>query len=443
MTELRAGSATADLTPDSPVPMSGYGARETLSTGVHDALEAAALVVSDGGRTVGLVSVDVLNVSRSVVAAVRRRLAENGICFDELVVAATHTHAGPYVPTPAIELDSLLRVEADAADGVDALVEGVTDVLDEAHGRLEPATIRVGRATERDVQHNRRAAGGVGGNVRLPTGEVDPGVVALLVETESGSQAVLYNFACHPVCTTPEETLLSADWPGYARERVREAYPGADVLYLNGAAGDVNPSGATEPRSGEAVYEYMSSVGSTVGDAVLTALEDAEDGRSVAEPPIVTRRTELSLPLKATPPRERLEARLRELETAAADRESDGDDVGRAKLLEDERYVRNLLDVATWSARSLAAPLPYVEIGGVGIVGLPGEVLVEHGRTFKARADTDVLLLVGYANEYVGYLPPLAELENGGYEVRMSKVSPEGIRTFREEVLELLDSKTG
>ena len=438
MTRLRAGSTTTDITPDSPVPMSGYGARETFSTGVHDSLAAVALVIADGGRTIGIVSVDVLNVSRSVVAAVRRRLAESGLRFDELIVAATHTHAGPYVPAPAIEMDSLLCAEADAAAGVDALVEGISDALAEAHSRLEPGAIRIGRAVERDVQHNRRAAGGIGGNVRLPTGDVDPDIIALLVEVESGVQTVLYNFACHPVCTTPEETLLSADWPGYARKRVRETYPDADVLFLNGAAGDVNPTGATKPRSGDAVYEYMTAVGDAVGDAVLAALEDAEDGRSVATPPIIARRTELSLPTKSAPSQTQLEARLEELEAAVAECESNGDDVGRQKLLEDKRYVQNLLDLATWSGRHLTAPVPYMEFGDVGIVGLPGEVLVEHGRTFKQRAGVDVLLTAGYANEYVGYLPPLAELENGGYEVWMSKISPEGIRTFREEVLELL-----
>ena len=438
MTGLQAGSATTDVTPDSRVPMSGYAARETFSTGVHDPLAAAALVVSDGSRTVGVVSADALNVSRSVVAAVRRRLSDRGVRFDELVVAATHTHAGPYVPTPAIEMDSLLTVDADPSAGVEALVDGVADALSRAHERLEPASIRVGRAAERDVQHNRRASGGVGGNVRLPTGDVDPAVLALLVETDAGDRTVLYNFACHPVCTTSEETLISADWPGYARERVREVSPDADVLYLNGAAGDVNPTGATEPRSGETVYEYMADVGSAVGDAVLDAVENAEGGRSVAEPPIVAKRIELSLPLKATPPQERLEARLDELETATEACESNGDEVGRETLREYEQYVRNLQDISAWGARTLAAPLPYVEIGGVGIVGLPGEVLVEHGRAFKERADADVLLPAGYANEYVGYVPPLAELENGGYEVRMSKVSPEGIRTFREEVLELV-----
>lgn len=44
------------------------------------------------------------------------------------------------------------------------------------------------------------------------------------------------------------------------------------------------------------------------------------------------------------------------------------------------------------------------------------------------------MLPVGYANVYVGYLPTLADLDNVGYEVRMSEVSPEAILAFRKNV---------
>lgn len=74
MVAIRVGSARVDVTPEGAVPMSGYGSRDEPSTGVHDPLSATSLVVSDGACTVGIVSIDVLNVSREVTARVRRRL---------------------------------------------------------------------------------------------------------------------------------------------------------------------------------------------------------------------------------------------------------------------------------------------------------------------------------------------------------------------------------
>lgn len=439
MTHLHAGSATVDVTPDGPVPMSGYGDRDGPSTGVHDPLEASALALSDGAVTVGVVSVDLLNVSRPLVAAVRRALAADGIQFDELVVAATHTHAGPYVDTPALAMDSVLREEAEVSDLRDSLADGVATSLARARERLEPASIRIGRTDLEEIQTNRRAEGGVGGNVRMPAGRVDPELVALLVETTSGRDAVVYNFACHPVCTTGEETLLSADWPGYARRRVREERPDADVLYLNGAAGDINPRESSENRTHDAVYEYMDRIGTSVGTAVLEAVDDAQRRESITAPTISFERRELALRLKATPPRADLEERLTELEATMADCEDAGDDVGREKVYWDWRYVRTLLDIDRWGARSVEAPMLYVELGGVGLLSIPGEALVEHGFEFKARAGADVLLPVGYANEYVGYLPTLSDLETGGYEVRMAKVAPEEIVEFREAAFDLVE----
>lgn len=426
--------------------MSGYGAREGRSTGVHDPLLAAALVVSDGATTVGVVSVDLLNVSERLVRRVREHLDESGVALDELVVAATHTHAGPHVPAPALEMEPLLRVDADEralVDDVEAdLAAGVAAAVERAHGRRESATLRVGTTTLDGVQHNRRASGGVGGNVRMPTGEVDPSLDALVVETRSGREAVAYGFACHPVCTTPDETRLSADWPGYARRRVREERPDADVLFFNGAAGDINPRGSDEAREDDAVYEYTERVGETVGDAVGRAIADAESRRDRADPPVVAARRSLALPLKRVPSVDRLDTRLDDLRGRMDDCEAAGDRVGLERTEWDYWYVRTLRGIAEWGARSLPAPLPYVEVGGVGLVGVPGEAFAEHGRRLKTAATADVLLPVGYANGYVGYLPTLAEFENGGYEVRSGKVSVEGVLALRRAALDLVSAPT-
>ena len=60
---LEAGSASENVTPERPVQLAGYGGRENPSTGAHDEIFSTALVLDDGAVTVGLVGVDVLNVS--------------------------------------------------------------------------------------------------------------------------------------------------------------------------------------------------------------------------------------------------------------------------------------------------------------------------------------------------------------------------------------------
>ena len=437
MSRLQAGSATADVTPDDPVPLSGYGARDGPSEGVHDPIAARSLVVTDGDRTVAVVSVDLLNVSRELVADVRGDLADEGVGVDEILLAATHTHGAPYLPSRTFDAFPGLRVDDDVSDYVALVRDGIVESVRTAHERLEPATIRVGRAENDRAAVNRRAAGGVSGNVRMPHGPVDPELVVLLVETVSGDETVVFNYACHPVCTTPNEQLVTADWPGYVYDRVAEER-GARAIFLNGAAGDVNPAGKPDDASGDAVYAYMERIGNSVADTVLEAADDAERASPVQATPLRTRREDLRLPVRSTPPRDRLVERVEELEQTL-DGMPPSCDAERGRVWEDLKYVQGLLAVADWDATHVPTPIQSVELGNVGLVGMPGEPLVAYGLELKEAATVETLCPVGYVGEWVGYLPQLSDLDNGGYEVRMTRVSPEGLVEFREAVLDLVE----
>lgn len=439
-TRLHAGLGRADLTPDGPVPLSGYGGREQPSTGVHDDLAATALVLSDGGTRLGLVSADLLNVSTGLRARVRRRVADCDL--DDVVLVATHTHAGPYVPSPAIDVHPTLS--SPETGHVDAVEDALVGALREAATALSPAALRLGRA-ECDAARNRRAEGGVSGNVRVPHGTTDPEVLTLEVVRESGPDAVLVNFACHPTCTTGRERRVSADWPGVLRRRlegVDGAGAGEDrrVLFWNGACGDLNPRGWAGDRDGEAVYEHMAEIGGAVAEAAREALDDPE--RRVTDAPLFARRRDLRLRVRETPDRETLEGRLVDLD-AALDGEA-GSGVGAGRLRADRTYVEELVAIEGWDATHLPATVRHLGVGGIEALTLPGEVFVAHGLDCKRRAGAsasgDRDLLVGtYADAYPGYFPRLTDLPDGGYEVRTMKVAPEAVTQVRRAAFDLLE----
>lgn len=434
MARLHAGGATTDVTPDEPIPLSGYGAREGPFEGVHDPVRARALVLDDGASTVAVVSVDLLNVSRALEARVQRGLADANAPVDELLLAATHSHGAPYFPCPALDASEQFDAGGHDVSAFESRVrDGVVDAVATARERLEPATLRVGRAENDAVPVNRRAAGGVTGDVRVPHGETDPELIALVVETESGDETVMFNFSCHPTCTNAGESLVTADWPGVACDRIAEKR-GARALFLNGTPGDVNPRDGGPGRSGEAVYEYMDEVGTAVGDTALSAAADADDADPVTDAQLLADREELLLPLRSTPPRERLDARIADLE-----RELEADDGDRRDLADALAYARQLRVVDDWDATRVPVRLQYLELGGVGLLGVPGEVVVDYGLALKERASVDTLCPVGYTGDWVGYFPRLSDLDNGGYEVRMTRVAPEALAEFRERALALVE----
>lgn len=436
---VRAGVATVDITPETSVVMSGYGGREGRSTGVNDPLYATALVLEDGAVRVGIVAVDLLNVSRELTTRLRRSLAADGVALDELVVAASHTHAGPYVPARALDVSPALRTDEDVSEPAAAIKEGIRQAVVEAAADPSPARLTRGRTEVADVAENRRARGGVGGNVRIPDGEIDPEVGAVRLGTDDGEEAILYNFACHPVCTTGAETLLSADWPGYARMHIQEEFPDAHVLFLNGASGDINPGTTDGGRGDGDPYAFMDEVGGRVGAGVVDALDDPTHGSDGhAQASIRTDVSQATFPLKRTPEPAALREHVSDLERELAALREAGDERGAREVRFRLQGARETLAVAEWDATSLPSRLTYVELGELGLLGLPGEVHVEHGFRFKARAGVDQLFPVTYADDYVGYIPTLDDLPSVGYEVRTMKLAPDAIVEFREAAGELL-----
>ena len=447
MSQLYSASATREITPDPDdvVPMAGYGdPMERPATAVHDTLTATAMVLSDGGTTIGILSADLIGVPRELGERVRKVLAAEGVQLDHLAVIATHTHGGPALP-----MVSRRSLDVDLSRTVDRIERGFVESVTDAYERRESATIRIGRATNDVTAENRRLAGGVNGGVRVPTGEIDPEVIVIDVETATGGETVLYNYACHPVCTVGGETRLTADWPGHVARRIEEE-TGATTMFLNGAAADINPRDRyADDRAGDAVYEYMADIGDEMTEAVREARAVARDGHELESVPVAGTHEEVSLELKAVPDRQILERRAEELDEeitrleAAGERRSFDVHYNRmnslvGRLSGDRYWVRTMLKIADLGYSSIPATIQSLVIGPIGVLTMPGEVFVRHGLDFKAAAAAETLVPVGYANGYLGYIPTLDDLANGGYEVNSCRLSPGGIRRFRETALELV-----
>jgi hypothetical protein len=58
------------------------------------------------------------------------------------------------------------------------------------------------------------------------------------------------------------------------------------------------------------------------------------------------------------------------------------------------------------------------------LVSLPGEFFVEIGRDIERQCGFPHVLIAGYANNYLGYVPTAAEFPHGGYEVGCARFEP-------------------
>ena len=93
----KAGVARVDTTPTAPVRMAGYASRTSPSQGVAHPLVAKALALSDPkGTKVVIVTCDIISFRRPFTTRVTDRVkAKHGLPRENIVLFASHNHAGP------------------------------------------------------------------------------------------------------------------------------------------------------------------------------------------------------------------------------------------------------------------------------------------------------------------------------------------------------------
>ncbi|RPF26931.1 alkaline ceramidase [Georgenia muralis] len=394
---MRAGVAVAEVTPRSPVAMSGFAARTAPSSGVHDPLLVQALCVGD----TALVTVDVVGLDEAACAEIRRRCP---VPADRVVVHATHTHGGP------VSMPGRLGPGLDPT-WLEEVVGTCVDAVGRAAAAQVPVTVRAAAGERTGVARNRRRPDG-------PVDDVVP--VVQLVRTDGTVLATVVSYACHPVVLGADNTLLTADYPAVVRRRVSAA-TSAPTLFVTGCAGDANTGHSAQSSISTAAapgrtFETCEEVGARIADAVLAA-------RPVDAPgPVTAAGTEVRLAYDLPP-----------LDDVAADRRRWARERAAAPPAE-----RALVDAwIAWADRWLAgaprsshhlATVSVLRWGGALLVALPGEpsavaarAVRESVRAVRRSAgrtgDGVVPVVAGYSNGCPGYLPSADEYAVGGYEV--------------------------
>jgi hypothetical protein len=384
---LRVGVAKADMTPPIGGAMYGYGARgDNVSTGVHDALWAKVLVLEAAGEQTALVSLDLGAFekarSRRVNAAVREATG-----IEHTLLVASHTHSSPTYEDdfPSAAAPWVLEAE-----------QRIVAAVAEARSNLQPARMAIGWGRVEEG-HNRRLVrpdGTVhmmwGNRDRVPTSPVDYAVAVVAFDSPDGEAlATLVNFTCHPVVLGPENLEISADYPGAMMARI-EREVGGQAMFLQGAAGDINPFwDKTAPADG--AFEQVAEMGEALAVEVLRVRDDLDDWSDIER---------LSLRSEEV----RLGPRW-DLESPAVEEAFRRNEFGWIF----ERYRVRFRDERDAEVNTLLLD------DVLAIAAFPGEFFVEHGLRLKQQSMVRNTIFVGYTNGALGYFPTIRAAAEGGY----------------------------
>jgi hypothetical protein len=473
--QLLAGVAKVDVTHPSAKP-------------INDRLYAKALVLKSGQTTAVIVTIDVVaiaeigSIKNDFLDNVRTRIQDElGIEPTSVVVNASHCHG-----TVCAEIE-----------------QRTFEAVKLASQKLTPVHIGAGVGHEDRIMENRRLRLKDGREIdvrhaySLPpdgtivgAGPIDPQIGVLRLDKPNGETlAAVYNFACHPIQGVPSGGN-SADMIGFASSVIEDNLSdGAIALFVQGCAGDINPSrykDVDHPRDAE-------PLGNLLGLSALKALrtiETKQDDRlrlinQVIELPrsdtarriasLKSEQQRLLLSLRGThlnlksflplAVKYNLSAEFpsyysyKYLHEEAAGRSDlkrlDADNRAHIKrytrnihIMEElTRIQANLALLEKHQRNNLAAKKRMIDVELVGIrvgdfvmVSFPGELTVQIGLNIKKASPHDLTFVAAYSNGYIYYAPTADQLRNvgGAQEDSECILAPEWQKIFEGKAAKIL-----
>jgi neutral ceramidase len=400
---LEVGLAVRDITPELPIWLAGYAARNRPADKIDQPLLVQALALKNPtGERFVFVALDNCEVSHAFIAPVLRELEQkHQLKRGAVMVVSSHTHSAPVLDNTLDGMFELPDVERARIHKYSETLRGrLAEVVAAALADFQPARLEqgAGRATfamNRRVYQDDKVVFG-----ENPDGPVDWQVSVLKVSGTNGTvRAVIFGYGCHGTSLSGDDFYtVSGDYMGYARQQIQSVYPGVTAIYLTGMGADSNPS----PRG-------------RLLDARRHGLELAGAVAGVLDRPMRPVRgqmkfayDEADLPLVDSPNREQIEKDARN----------------------NDLYVRNraaaslkLLDQGKPLPSSVPLPLAAVRIGNdLTLVAMGGEVVVDYGIRFKRLFAADHPWLIGYAYEVPCYIPSARIIKEGGYEAQSSLI---------------------
>lgn len=376
--QLLAGSAVTDITPPLEVGLltsSVKGLYEPF-IGIRLPLKARILVLKCVDDIVALVSLDLLALNDTSVGGWQNfKESISGIIPPEkIIITCTHTHSAP----ESVALSGLYLTEF-YREWISQVASNIKHSIQQAINSASACKLSLSMALLEGYSLQRRIVTPEGIIMSDSIQPIDPilfgkepvdrRVHTLCFRDAPGNTiATVVHAVCHPVhemCIP----LISAEFPGEMCLELEKAGTNGMPMFLNGAAGDINPPTVS---SGP---EYAHRHGTALAD-----LAQGEYGNlSIDTRVFMMAQSQLQL---ATRPE------------AHIDRSDDA-----------------------------IARLNAIRIGSLAIVFLPGEPFIETALAIERKSPFKHTIVTGYCENSIGYIPTQSALEAGGYEVGPGKWS--------------------
>ncbi len=438
---FRVGYARVNITPEVPVPLAGFGnTSRRMSTKILRPIYASCLaIVDEQGTGTLLFAIDLINTQQMLGA---RELLEEvtGIPVNQIMLNASHTHAGPDCENSA-EPSIQEYIPYAQAKILEAGVEAMLD--------LKPAAMYTGSIETENmnfIKHYQYVddngqtqyfGDNFGTQVLNETTEhttqIDETMYLIQFKREGEKDILAVNWRAHPLIESAStSTNLSADFIGAFREAA-ELTMDCEFMYFQGAAGNNNSSSriVSEVRTTEAA-EY----GAILADYAKEGLKTVQQ----VEPGLIQSRQTLFV---GECMHETDYLYTQALSVASV--WNSLNDKAAALAMDTTGKIRSVY-VATSIVRRYGLPetmeieLDAVSIGDhLAFVTAPLEMYDSLGELVEKDSPYDTTIMLAFTNGYMGYMPSAYGWVYTSYETDVTWFVPGTGELIVEQHLKMLE----
>ena len=422
---IKAGASKVNITPPYGTIING-DFLPMYTQVIHDSLYAKALAFDNGKLRFVFVVVDNMTIDEDLINDTKAIISKRtGLLPEQVMISCTHAHScGSVIEVATCQADLSYRLY---------MPSKIVKAVELALGRLQPAKIAWGHIDVPKHVACRRWYMKPGFSMISPFGDTDkvwmnpspgsefldrpvsptdPQVSYLAVKTTGDKWiSILANYSTHYV-GVPGNTI-SADYYGEMDNQLKSRL-NADKDFVgimsNGTSGDVNTFDFKDTKNyPSAPYAKMMQIAHEITDSILVSLEKA----TWSSNPVFNMASGSTI-IARRRPSEKLLAKVTELV-----KNTDYATLGTTDKASNDMARSYALEVVKMEAYQ---PLHYnlltqaIRLGDGTIGTLPGEFFSETGLKLKKQAPCKYYFSIALANAMIGYVPPAAQFQLGGYE---------------------------
>ena len=429
------------ITPHIPVLQGGFAARTHKSEGIHDD-PYATVVIIQANKTVIIIALDLLYGDRSFANGIKKAIYEKyGIKSEDVIINYSHTHSvvgvtgeedeGRSPHSYSINDDNFEWNEEDKKKDTDfsedikyfRMIRGkIIDMIDRGLQNLIEGEAYICKGSSKfGVSRRYPWEGGVLWKPYFNENAIDTDLFLIKFVDKNGKlRGLIFNYACHPTTLGPDNYLISADYPGVVRKYLEEQNPGMISVFLQGCGADVKPYiTADNGKFKSCNFNELEIAGKSLATEIQALINETNeveqnDGTKGSK----WRRIDFNIRTKSAEVKLYTETwDIQKWESLLYDqKEPEYRKASIKKLLSEmkEGKVKNYLPY-------------YISVfrfdDKTCIIALECEVVSDIGKNIKKILDNEDVIVLGYSNSSVCYIPTEKIIREGGYESESFKTA--------------------